>query len=70
MIKMVPVSDLIALNLFSLYFYFFSNRHVPFFIIKCMATHYSILAWRIPWTGKPAGLLSMGSHRVYMTEAT
>ena len=31
---------------------------------KEMATHSSILAWRIPGTGKPGGLLSMGSHRV------
>ena len=31
---------------------------------KEMATHSSILAWRIPGTGEPAGLLSMGSHRV------
>ena len=29
-----------------------------------MATHSSVLAWRIPGTGKPGGLLSMGSHRV------
>ena len=29
-----------------------------------MATHCSILAWRIPWTGEPGGLQSMGSHRV------
>ena len=29
-----------------------------------MATHSSILAWRIPGTGEPQGLLSMGSHRV------
>ena len=29
-----------------------------------MATHSNILAWRIPWTGEPGGLLSMGSHRV------
>ena len=29
-----------------------------------MATHCSVLAWRIPGTGKPGGLLSMGSHRV------
>ena len=29
-----------------------------------MATHSSILAWRIPWTGEPGGLPSMGSHRV------
>ena len=28
-----------------------------------MATHSSILAWRILWTEKPGGLLSMGSHR-------
>ena len=27
-------------------------------------THSSILAWRIPGTGEPGGLLSMGSHRV------
>ena len=29
-----------------------------------MATHSSILAWRIPWTEEPGGLLSLGSHRV------
>ena len=29
-----------------------------------MATHSSILAWRIPWTEKPGGLQSMGSQRV------
>ena len=27
------------------------------------ATHSSILAWRIPWTGEPGGLQSMGSQR-------
>ena len=31
---------------------------------KEMATYSSILAWRIPGTGEPDGLLSMGSHRV------
>ena len=31
---------------------------------KAMATHSSVLAWRIPGTGAPGGLLSMGSHRV------
>ena len=31
---------------------------------KEMATHSSILAWRIPGMGEPSGLLSMGSHRV------
>jgi len=29
---------------------------------KEMATHSSILAWRIPWTGEPGGLQSMGSQ--------
>ena len=29
-----------------------------------MATHSSILAWRIPWTGEPGGLQSMGLQRV------
>ena len=29
-----------------------------------MATHSSVLAWRIPGTGEPGGLTSMGSHRV------
>ena len=31
---------------------------------KAMATHSSVLAWRIPGTGEPGGLLSMWSHRV------
>ena len=31
---------------------------------KEMATHSSVLAWRIPGTAEPTGLQSMGSHRV------
>ena len=31
---------------------------------KEMATHSSVLAWRLPGTGKPGGLPSLGSHRV------
>ena len=31
---------------------------------KEMATHSSILAWRIAWTEEPGGLLFMGSQRV------
>ena len=31
---------------------------------KEMATHSSVLAWKIPGTGKPGGLPSMGLHRV------
>ena len=37
---------------------------------KEMATHYSILAWGIPWTKEPAGLQSMGSQRVRHDLAT
>ena len=32
---------------------------------KELATHSSVLAWRIPGTGEPGGLPSMGSHRVW-----
>ena len=31
---------------------------------KGMATHYSILAWRVPWMEEPGGLQSTGSQRV------
>ena len=37
---------------------------------KEMATHSSVLAWRIPWTEEPSGLWSIGSQRVGHTEAT
>ena len=45
------------LNDFTLTFHFHALE-------KEMATHSSILAWRIPGTEEPNGLLSMGSHRV------
>ena len=35
-----------------------------------MATHSSILACRIPWTGEPGGLQSMRSQRIRQPEAT
>ena len=35
-----------------------------------MATHSSILPWRIPWTEEPGGLQSMGSQRVGHGRAT
>ena len=38
----------------------FSHSHLE----KEMATHSSVLAWRIPGTGEPGGLPSMGSHGV------
>ena len=31
---------------------------------KVLITHSSVIAWRIPGTGEPGGLPSMGSHRV------
>ena len=37
---------------------------------KEMATHSSVLAWRIPGMEEPGGLLSMESHRVRMIAAT
>ena len=37
---------------------------------KGMATHSSILAWKIPWTEEPGGLQSMGSQRVGHSLAT
>ena len=42
-------------------------RRVPsrrYFLEKDMATHPSILAWEIPWTGEPGRLQSMGLQRV------
>ena len=39
--------------------------HFHFYALeKETATHSSVLAWRIPGTGEPGGLPSMGSHRV------
>ena len=48
---------LTQLNNFTFTFHF----HV---LEKEMATHSSVLAWRIPGMGEPSGLPSMGSHRV------
>ena len=38
--------------------------HFSLSLEKEMATHSSVLAWRIPGTGEPGGLPSVGSHRV------
>ena len=40
------------------------NHPVSWSYLNVSATHSSVLAWRIPGTGEPGGLLSMGSHRV------
>ena len=46
-----------SLSLFTFTFHFHALE-------KEMATHPSVLAWRIPGTGEPGGLLSMGSYRI------
>ena len=43
----------------------FLGREDP--LEKEMATHSSILAWRIPWTEEPGGLQSMGSQELDTT---
>ena len=43
--------------------YYTFTFHFPA-LEKEMATHSSVLAWRIPGMGEPGGLPSMGSHRV------
>ena len=51
-----------------LYVIFIQRKGLPFWIClgtlkeKGMATHSSILAWRIPWTEEPGGLQSIGSQ--------
>ena len=47
----------IRLSNFTLFFHFHALE-------KEMATHSSVLAWRIPGTVEPGGLPSLGSHRV------
>ena len=39
-------------------------NNLRYAVEKAIATHSSVLAWRIPGMGEPRGLLSMGSHRV------
>ena len=46
----------------------FLGREDP--LEKGMATHFSILAWRIPWTEEPGGLQTMGSQESDTTEVT
>ena len=55
----IPVADKSRTRLSDFSFTF----HFPP-LEKEMATHSSVLAWRIPGTGKPGGLPSMGSHKV------
>ena len=48
-------SNTTSLSLFTFHFHALEKE---------MATHSSVLAWRVPGTGEPGGLPSMGSHRV------
>ena len=54
--------------IYVLYVYYTYNMFDPWVgkipLEKEMATHSSILAWRIPWTEEPGGLQSTGSQRV------
>ena len=43
---------------------FVFHLYISMLAEKEMATHSSVLAWRIPGTEEPGGLPSMGSHRV------
>ena len=47
-----------------IYTFIYTFIYIYLFMEKEMATHSSALAWRIPGTGEPRGLPSMGSHRV------
>jgi len=42
----------------------FSSPCLISYLEKEMATHSSILVWRVPWTEEPGALQSMGSQRV------
>ena len=52
------------------HFFFFLKQDYIFHLEEDMATHSSILAWRIPWIEEPGGLQSMGSQRVRHDWAT
>ena len=55
----------IIINMFCLDYSSFPALLLPFrHLPSQMATHFSILAWKIPWIGEPGGLQSMGSPRV------
>ena len=54
--------DADSLSLMDFFFFFWFS--VELLLEKKMAIHSSILAWKIPWTGEPNGLQSMGSQRI------
>ena len=54
---------MVLMTLKAIYIYFRLSLHFHA-LEKEVATHSSVLAWRIPGTGEPGGLPSLGSHRV------
>ena len=52
------------LNVSFPFFFFFKKKERLDLMLSRVSPHSSILAWRIPGTGEPGGLPSMGSHRV------
>ena len=66
-IKLVTASTKLSIYLNNkqlLSFTYHKIHHLKYTMEKAMATHSSILAWKIPWTEEPSGLQSMGSLRV------
>ena len=63
-LKHLPVSACVCLRLPAMWETWVQFLGREDLLEKEMATHSSILAWRIPWTEEPGGLQSMGSQRV------
>ena len=63
LIKSAP-TVLLSLQLVISFMLFFILGSIVFGSEKAMATHSSILAWKIPWMEEPGGPQSMGSLRV------
>ena len=62
--KCLSMNERIKKNMIQLSYIIYNALHYNNILYKEMATHSSVPAWRIPGTGQPGGLLSMGSHRV------
>ena len=64
------LTEIIIINFTNKEFKFWIYLLLEYFSEKAMATHFSTLAWKIPWTEEPGGLQSMESHRVGQDWAT